>query len=73
MSNATMRAEAEALERGAEILAKSAVSAPGPSQGIGHLERALEIMLRKEAERVRYRLQKRGAIFGGSGLQEVTA
>jgi hypothetical protein len=73
MSKITMRAEAEALERGAEILAKSAFGRPGPSQAVSQLQQALEILLRKEAERVRHKLRSRAERLAGVFTEEVAA
>lgn len=65
MSNATMKAEADALERGAEILKGRIFASPGPAQAVSQLEQALEILLRKEAARVRFRLHKRESAMAG--------
>lgn len=49
----TMECEADALERGADVLARSGFGNAGPAlEGLG---RALELVLRKEAERTRYK------------------
>jgi len=58
----TMQAEAEALERGAEILAQSQVTPPDAGPAVAALEKALEVLLRKEAERMRFELRGKRSI-----------
>lgn len=62
MSRVQMATEADTLERGAEILAKAIFSQPYPSPAVHDLERALEILFRKEAERMRFELRGRKSI-----------
>lgn len=72
MSSATMKAEADALERGAEILKSRLFSSPGPTPAVCQLEQALEILLRKEAARVRFKLHKRESAMAGIFPESLT-
>lgn len=62
MSKATMNAEADTLEREAEILKRGQFATPGPTQAVSQLEQALEILLRK-----------RDAAMGGIFREEAPA
>ncbi len=55
-------AEAEALERGASILARSIFATPGGSRDVTELEKAIRILMEKEAERMRFELRGRRSI-----------
>lgn len=61
----TKECEADALEAGAAILAQSAHAFGGTSPAVSAVEKALEIMLRKEAERTRREMR------GGKSLSEL--
>lgn len=55
-------ADAEALELGANVLAKSVNACGGSSPAVATVEKALEILLRKEAERMRFEARGRKSL-----------
>jgi hypothetical protein len=59
MNRARMEAEANLLQMGAEILARSIFADGGASADVLRLEQAFEVLLRKEAERTMRELRGR--------------